>query len=469
MNNSVAQLDVKAPVSGSAGRTAGTNVTLDGKSDTKVTGSSEIEASFDASMKQVAEDLQADSGGNNSASSGNALPATSDSMEEMAEDGPDMLLASVDSVEQSNELVQLTTKSQLSDINNDVIGVGVEADSDSALLMPQVGEQVQHELNESAVNAQAKDIAHNGSNAGVENAIDKSLIRQQALTQSMAQVNAQQTGLPGENHALLMDKNMMKQQTVAQSTAQVNAQQSEVSSIKNSPILDNMHIQQNMAQMTAEQTDLLGNKNQLLNMGAQHQLISDSQTSLLLRSGLAQAETSPGILPVALTASMTTVSPMALSPLPQAEITEPFGRPAWSEGMGKQIQWMVNQNISRAEIRLNPANLGPIEVRIDMSDDQINMAINSRHAVVREAMEMALPKLREMLDADGLNLAEADISQHSFAQQREFESAGNGSAFGNGEAENGTGDLELEAGELNGTAAMHLTEGNLDSMVDYYI
>ena len=101
----------------------------------------------------------------------------------------------------------------------------------------------------------------------------------------------------------------------------------------------------------------------------------------------------------------------------QAVITETVGMSDWGQGMGKQVLWMVNQNISRAEIRLNPANLGPIEVRIDMDNEQVNLAFTSRHAEVREAVEQALPRLREMLEDKGLNLSDANVSQHSFAQQ----------------------------------------------------
>jgi len=102
-----------------------------------------------------------------------------------------------------------------------------------------------------------------------------------------------------------------------------------------------------------------------------------------------------------------------------SEISEPFNSPAWSKAMGKQIVWMANQNIKAAEIRLNPANLGPVEVRLEINDDQINVALSSRHASVREAMEMTMPKLREMLENDGLNLSDSNISHQSFAEQRE--------------------------------------------------
>jgi len=109
-----------------------------------------------------------------------------------------------------------------------------------------------------------------------------------------------------------------------------------------------------------------------------------------------------------------------------SEINVPFNSPGWSKAMNNQIVWMANQNIKAAEIRLNPANLGPVEVRLEINDDQINVALSSRHAAVREAMEMTMPKLREMLENDGLNLSDSNISHQSFAEQREQQAENQG-------------------------------------------
>ena len=168
------------------------------------------------------------------------------------------------------------------------------------------------------------------------------------------------------------------------------------------------------------------------------------------------------VLQTALSAeSLTTTSS-------QSVISETFGKADWGQGMGRQILWMVNQNISSAEFRLNPANLGPLEVRIDMDNDQVNIAFSSRHADVRDAVEQALPRLREMFEDKGLNLSDADVSQHSFAEQREnaFEQAAEGEASGlSFTAENDhmvdQGHQDMDAG---GISSM-LNEG----LVDYYI
>ena len=103
----------------------------------------------------------------------------------------------------------------------------------------------------------------------------------------------------------------------------------------------------------------------------------------------------------------------------QGVISETPGQGDWNQGMGRQVMWMASQNIRSAELRLNPANLGTIEVRIDMEDDQVNVAFSSRHVMVRDAIEQALPRLREMMEEQGLNLNDTDISGQAFAEQQE--------------------------------------------------
>ena len=155
----------------------------------------------------------------------------------------------------------------------------------------------------------------------------------------------------------------------------------------------------------------------------------------------------------------------------QSMITESFGKPEWGQGMGKQILWMVNQSINRAEIRLNPANLGPLEVRVDMDNDQVNVAFTSRHADVREAVEQAMPRLREMLEEKGLNLADADISQHTFAEQHEqafggVDDEGKGSVSGVSFASE---DGQSDDGGLTDMSNRGLASMISEGLVDYYI
>lgn len=97
----------------------------------------------------------------------------------------------------------------------------------------------------------------------------------------------------------------------------------------------------------------------------------------------------------------------------------PVNHPRWGEDFSQRVQWMVNQKLSGAQIRLNPQHMGPIEVRIQIQNDQATVSFTAQHGATREAIDAALPRLREMLSEQNVEMVDVDVSQHSFAEQRE--------------------------------------------------
>ena len=94
-------------------------------------------------------------------------------------------------------------------------------------------------------------------------------------------------------------------------------------------------------------------------------------------------------------------------------MTRPLSHPAWNQELGSRIVWMNNQGISSAEIKMNPQNMGPITVRIDMNQDQATIAFTAQNSEVRTALENSIPKLREMLSSQNVGLADVNVSQQS--------------------------------------------------------
>jgi len=103
----------------------------------------------------------------------------------------------------------------------------------------------------------------------------------------------------------------------------------------------------------------------------------------------------------------------------QSVIHESVGQTGWNQSMSGQVAWMASQNIRSAELKLNPANLGSIEVRIGIDDRNVKVAFGSHHALVREAIQQSIPHLREMMAEQGLNLSNPDVSQQAFSQQQD--------------------------------------------------
>ena len=104
--------------------------------------------------------------------------------------------------------------------------------------------------------------------------------------------------------------------------------------------------------------------------------------------------------------------------LPTTAVDTPLRQPGWDQALSERVMWVANQKFQGAEIKLNPAHLGPIEVRVQLHQDQAQISFTAQHAPAREALEAALPRLREMFAANGYNQVDVNVSQHSFAEQQ---------------------------------------------------
>lgn len=81
-----------------------------------------------------------------------------------------------------------------------------------------------------------------------------------------------------------------------------------------------------------------------------------------------------------------------------------FGR-----GLGERLVILVQQGLQQAQLRVHPEHLGPMDVRLRIEGESVQLTLGSPHASVREALEGALPRLRETLAEHGLSLSQAQV------------------------------------------------------------
>ncbi|SQH77541.1 putative Flagellar hook-length control protein FliK [Shewanella benthica] len=93
----------------------------------------------------------------------------------------------------------------------------------------------------------------------------------------------------------------------------------------------------------------------------------------------------------------------------QSQMQEMIQR--FSPVMKQQLVTMVSQGTLHAEIRLDPPELGPLVVRIQIQGDQTQVQFHVVQPQTRDIIEQALPKLREMLAEQGLQLTDSQVSQ----------------------------------------------------------
>jgi flagellar hook-length control protein FliK len=89
------------------------------------------------------------------------------------------------------------------------------------------------------------------------------------------------------------------------------------------------------------------------------------------------------------------------------------GTPAWTDELAGKLTVMIGRGVQSASLHLSPESLGPLEVRISVQNDQTSVWFGAAHAETRAALEHALPRLRELLAGQGLNLSDAGVSQQA--------------------------------------------------------
>jgi len=90
--------------------------------------------------------------------------------------------------------------------------------------------------------------------------------------------------------------------------------------------------------------------------------------------------------------------------------------PRWTDDFATRISLMVRGGESQASLQLTPLDLGPMDVNVTVRDGQASIHFGAAHSETRALIEASLPRLREMLAAQGFNLMDASVSQ-GFARQ----------------------------------------------------
>lgn len=120
-------------------------------------------------------------------------------------------------------------------------------------------------------------------------------------------------------------------------------------------------------------------------------------------------------------ADLSVVGPPALQPAafnnvlaataPAADkLTPQVGTSGWDQAVGQKVVWMAAGAQSSASLTLNPPDLGPLQVALTIVNNQASVSFTAAQPEVRQALEAALPKLREMLGDAGIQMGQASVN-----------------------------------------------------------
>jgi flagellar hook-length control protein FliK len=127
-------------------------------------------------------------------------------------------------------------------------------------------------------------------------------------------------------------------------------------------------------------------------------------------------------------ASPAELKPAIQESLPQAplhptRLQVSFGHAQWSEALAERAAWLAGQQIHSAELQLDPPELGPLQVRISVHQDQAVVSFVSANPQVREALDQTMGRLRELMLEQGMQLVDAGVSDQGREGRAEAEAA----------------------------------------------
>ncbi|MFT7414657.1 MAG: flagellar hook-length control protein FliK, partial [Methylophagaceae bacterium] len=141
----------------------------------------------------------------------------------------------------------------------------------------------------------------------------------------------------------------------------------------------------------------------------------------------------------------------AVSGQPSLNLQPALQSEAWSRVLSSRVIWMAREGVQQASLRLNPANMGSVEVKLHMHNDQANISFIAQHAATRDALEQALPRLRDSFQENGMELAHADVSQESFSESDEQDNNKTTNNGSTSERDNIDTDIESTTADVNVT------------------
>ena len=139
--------------------------------------------------------------------------------------------------------------------------------------------------------------------------------------------------------------------------------------------------------------------------------------------------------------------------------------------LAEKVRWMVNARHATAEIRLDPADLGGINIKINLSGDTAQVNFNVQSIVAKEALDQAAPRLREMLQDQGIELGQSSVQQDAKGSGQDQASDGQNEQQGAGNA------MQQMTASLSSDAAieeqsLHMREQRITNGaiggIDYY-
>lgn len=104
--------------------------------------------------------------------------------------------------------------------------------------------------------------------------------------------------------------------------------------------------------------------------------------------------------------------------------------PAAAQQLKDRVMVQIQQKLQTAEVQLHPEDLGSIQIKLNLQQDQLSVQFVVQQSAAKEALEQQMPKLRDLLEQQGIALSEGQVEQRQSGNQQEQRQGRSGQTAG---------------------------------------
>lgn len=143
------------------------------------------------------------------------------------------------------------------------------------------------------------------------------------------------------------------------------------------------------------------------------------------------------------------------------------GTPAWDNQVAQKVVWMVAGEEQSATLTLNPPDMGPMQVVLSVTNDHATVTFSSATPEVRQALQDAMPTLREMMGEAGIALGDANVNDGA-AEQRQAQAEAAAAAVQQRQRNGGGNGNGRDDGEIAPEPVRPTRRGGAEGLVDTF-
>ncbi len=132
---------------------------------------------------------------------------------------------------------------------------------------------------------------------------------------------------------------------------------------------------------------------------------------------------------------------------------------SFPSSMGERLAWLVNKEQRLAQIRLDPPELGRLQIALSVDGDQVSVQFHASGTAVKDLILQQVDRLRTAMAGHDLNLVNVNVSTGGDSQSgAKYQLASTPSSVSSGQVDDNPSDAETLAETQGGSSGYGLLD-----------